>query len=89
MDLSRTVACTALVLIVLLSAGHAFSQDKPPAVDEAAMKRQEAQEARLHAAEERRLRQKRLDEEISRLCVIKAVMTDAEIDGCRIAYRMY
>jgi hypothetical protein len=26
MDLSRTVACTALLLIVLLSAGHALAQ---------------------------------------------------------------
>lgn len=88
MDLSKTVACTALVIMVLLTAGHALSQDQPPAMD-AALKRQEAQEARQRAAEERRLTRKLLDEEISRRCVIKGVMSDAEIDACRIAYRMY
>jgi hypothetical protein len=29
MDLSKTVACTALLLIVLLSAGHALAQSTP------------------------------------------------------------
>ena len=87
MDLARTVACTALVIMVVLTAGHAFSQDKPPAVDAAALK-QQAQEARERAAEEKRLARKQLDEEISRRCVIKPVMTDAEIDACRVAYRL-
>jgi len=96
MDLSKTVACTALVIMVLLTAGHALSQDKPPALDEAALrkqeevlKKQEAQAARERAAEEHRLQLARLNEEIARRCVIKPVMTDAEIDACRIAYRMY
>ena len=31
MDLSKAVAGTCLLIIVLLSAGHALSQDKPPA----------------------------------------------------------
>lgn len=89
MDLSKTVACAALVIMVLLTAGHAFSQDKPPAADEAALKKQEAQVERQRVAEERRLELARLNEEIARRCVIKPVMTDAEIDACRIAYRMY
>lgn len=99
MDLSKTVACTALVIMIVLTAGHALSQDKPPALDEAALKqqqaqdaaikKQEAQAARERAAEERRLQLARLNEEIARRCTIKPVMTDAEIDACRIAYRMY
>lgn len=87
MDLTKTVACTALVIMVVLTAGHALSQDKPPAADAAALK-QQAQEARERAAEEKRLARKQLDEEISRRCVIKPVMTDAEIDACRVAYRL-
>lgn len=106
MDLSKTVACTALVIMVLLTAGHAFSQDKPPAVDEAAAKKPEAQqaaakkpeaaakkqdarEARERAAEARRLEIVALNEQIARRCVIKPVMTDAQIEACRVAYRLY
>lgn len=90
MDLSKAVACTALVIIVVLTAGHALSQDKPTALAAADKKQevQDAQEARERAAEERRLARKQLDEEISRRCVIKPVMTDAEIDSCRAAYRL-
>jgi hypothetical protein len=94
MDLSKAVACTALVLMLLLSAGHALSEEKPaapeekPAISAEAAKKQQAQIARTRAAEEKRLAQKERDEEISRRCVIKPVMTDAEIDGCRIAYRL-
>ena len=29
MDLSKTVACTALILMILLTAGHAFAQSDP------------------------------------------------------------
>ncbi|TAK84841.1 MAG: hypothetical protein EPO20_13460 [Betaproteobacteria bacterium] len=90
MDLSKAVACTALVIIVVLTAGHALSQDKPTAlaVDEAA-KTQEAVEARERAAEEKREARRQIEEDIARRCVIKPVMTDAEIDGCRVAYRLY
>lgn len=87
MDLSKAVAGTCLLIIVLLSAGHALSQDKPAAVDAATLK-QQAQEERERAAEERRLARKQLDEEIARRCTIKPVMTDPEIDACRIAYRL-
>jgi len=60
MDLSRTVACTALLLVVVLSAGHARAQN--PAAKRSAVEKVEA-------------------------CVIKPVMTDAEIQTCRIAFR--
>lgn len=59
MDLSRTVACTALLLIVVLSTGHALAQ-KP--AKGPVQKKAEA-------------------------CVIKPVMTDAQIEACRIASR--
>lgn len=88
MDLSKTVACSCLVIIILLSAGHALSQDKPPA-PEAATQKEDPQLARERAAEERRLKYRQLDEEISRRCTIKPVMTDAEINACRVAYRLY
>lgn len=89
MDLSKAVAGTCLLIIVLLSAGHALSQDKPPAAVDAATLKQQAQEARERAAEERRLARKELDEEIARRCTIKPVMTDPEIDACRVAYRLH
>jgi hypothetical protein len=91
MDLSKAVACSALVIIVVLSAGHALSQDKPPAAADAAAKKEaalSAQAERERAAEQKRLARKQLDEEISRRCVIKPVMSDAEIDACRLAYRL-
>lgn len=57
MDLSKTVACTALVLVIVLSAGHALAQIQAPPRDE------------------------------TKTCVIKPVMSDAEIEVCRTAYR--
>jgi hypothetical protein len=64
MDLSKTVAYTTLVLVVVLAAGHAL-----------------AQETTLSERERQR------QEEFARDCTIKAVMTDAEIEKCRIAHR--
>lgn len=87
MDLSKAVAGTCLLIIVLLAAGHALSQDTSPVADAATLK-QLAQEERERAAEERRLARKERDEEISRRCTIKPVMTDPEIDACRVAYRL-
>jgi hypothetical protein len=59
MELSKTVACTALILMILLAAGHALGQKSSrKAVSKKAL-----------------------------ACVIKPVMTDAEIESCRIAYR--
>jgi hypothetical protein len=63
MDLSKTVACTALVLVVVLAAGHALAQGT--------------------LSERERERQ----EQFMRECTIKPVMSDAEIDKCRIAHR--
>jgi hypothetical protein len=63
MDLSKTVAFTALVLVVVLAAGHALAQET--------------------LSERERQRQ----EEFMRDCMIKPVMTDAEIEKCRIAHR--
>jgi hypothetical protein len=53
MELSKTVACTALLLVVVLSAGHALAQDRKPGSKKPSS------------------------------CVIKPVMTDAEISACR------
>jgi hypothetical protein len=63
MDLSKTVACTALVLVVVLAAGHALAQET--------------------LTERDRQRQ----DEFMKACTIKPVMTDAEIEKCRIAHR--
>lgn len=61
MDLSKTVACTALVFVVVLAAGHALAQDTE--------------------------RDKLRKEEFMKACTIKAVMSDDEIEKCRIAHR--
>jgi hypothetical protein len=58
MDLSKAVACTALVLMIVLSAGHALADQKP------------AKKSTKPSP-----------------CVIKPVMTDAEIAACRSARR--
>lgn len=65
MDLSKTIACTALVLVVLLAAGHALAR-------RAASEREEARK-----------------DQFMRACTIKPVMTDAEIEACRIAHRRW
>ena len=62
MDLSKTVACAALLIVVVLAAGHALAQP-------------------LTERERQRI------EEFTRLCTIKAVMSDAEIERCRTAHR--
>ncbi len=91
MDLSKAVACTALVIIVVVSAGHALSQDKPLAVAalDKTQEMEDLQITRERAAEQKRLARKQIDEEISKRCAIKPVMTDPEIDSCRAAYRLY
>jgi hypothetical protein len=61
MELSKTVACTALLFVVVLAAGHALAQDTE--------------------------RDKQRKEEFTKACTIKAVMTDEEIEKCRIAHR--
>ena len=63
MDLSKTVACTALILVVLLAAGHALALDTLSP------------------------REKERRDEFTRACTIKSVMTDAQIEKCRIAHR--
>ncbi|HVL34166.1 MAG TPA: hypothetical protein VM489_00705 [Burkholderiales bacterium] len=57
MSLSNTVAFTALLIIVLLTAGHALAKGAGRAPAPAGP------------------------------CIIKPVMTDAEIDACRVAPR--
>ena len=52
---------------------------KAKAEDEALLRKKEAEDA---AAERQRQREARIA-----LCVIKAVMTDEEIDLCKVAYR--
>jgi hypothetical protein len=59
MELSRTVACAALLLVVLLSAGHALGHG----LDRIGM------------------------QTAPTTCTIKPVMTDAEIEICKIQYR--
>jgi hypothetical protein len=60
MDLSKAVACTAVVLVVVLAAGHALGQSEP---------------------------EKRKQEEFMAACKIKPVMSDDEIEKCRVAHR--
>jgi hypothetical protein len=102
MDLSKTIAVTAVVLVCVLAAGHALAQATPEAEPETPerklspaaaaadlelSRRQEAADARRHAGEERALLERQANEDISRRCQIKPVMTDAEIDACKLAYR--
>lgn len=63
MDLSKTVACTAFVLVVVLAAGHALAQQG------------------LSERDRQRI------EEFAAACTIKPVMSDLEIEKCRIAHR--
>jgi hypothetical protein len=63
MDLSKAVACTALVLVVLLATGHALARGMLS----------EREKASIDA--------------FTKACTIKSVMSDAEIEKCRIAHR--
>ena len=78
MSLSYTVAALALLLGVLLIAGQARAAEAP-----SMQKRIEAREAarRIELAEHQRRK-----DEFERRCA-KRVLTDAELQACRAAYR--
>jgi hypothetical protein len=84
MELSKAVASLALVLAVTLAAGYANGDNKsmPPA-KETMQERLLAREAMRRAALQEHHRRK---EDFTRLCT-KPLMTAAELEACRAAYR--
>jgi hypothetical protein len=99
MELSRTVALTALffIVVLMLTSGRAFGQNDARAhgkhlaalaSEKAELKELEAKEAR-RAALQRQVRHAWLKKnEVSRRCIIRPVMTDKEIETCRVLYRL-
>jgi hypothetical protein len=90
---------TVVIAFFVALAPCAFAQDKPlplddrpvpkPLDDKAAQEKDKAEreEQRRAEAEKRALDYKLYKEELFRLCVIKPVMTDDEINACKKAYR--
>ena len=84
MDLSRTIATVAIVLAVVLAAGHASSQDaQMPVPNQTGQEKIAEREAQRREA--MKLQQER-KEDFARRCG-KSVQSTAEQDYCRAAYR--
>ena len=85
MELSRTIAWTALVLAVILTAGYAQGESGQAAAPKTttAQARLEAREAQRRAAVEEQQRKK---DAYARACG-KPVKSQALIDECRAAYK--
>jgi hypothetical protein len=71
----------ALLLAAVLVAGRAFAGAAPEVKTIASEDaRKLAEERRVRAAQAKK-------EELMRLCRVKPVMSDGEVDACRVAYR--
>jgi hypothetical protein len=96
MDLVRNIALAALLFLIfiVLTSNRSFGDTgehakalAAAASDEAAIKRIESEDAR-RLAEVRRVKLARAKkDELARRCRIKPVMSDGEIESCRVAYR--
>jgi hypothetical protein len=76
MDLSRTVAALALILVLALVVGYAIAAEKP-------QDRSAAREAARRVALAEHQKRK---EDFARRCT-KPLMSAAELEACRAAYR--
>lgn len=85
MQLSTTVASTAVVIGFLVSAGYANSQDA------AAGSTAQTWQARVEAREAQRrvavADHKKLKEDFARRCAKSQPMTPAQLEDCRAMYR--
>lgn len=85
--LKRQATFALFAACCALAAGGAFAQAAPAAPKEAApsaeeLKKQEQAQAKLEAEKQAKARQRALEAK----CQIKPVMSDADIENCRIAY---
>ena len=96
MRLAETVALTAVFLIAAaaLTSGRALSEPNERAKALAAEASNENAVKRLQSEDERKLEEARRvkaaqakRDELLRRCRVKPVMTDGEIEQCRVAYR--
>jgi hypothetical protein len=104
MSLNVVLAAVAVIWGVILTVGHANAADNEPmpftfiSNQQAAMKRAEARDA-LREKREVSVSQAELDSrniaharavqvEFERLCKFKPVMSDAEINGCKQAFKL-
>jgi hypothetical protein len=86
MELSRTVASMAIALGVILATGYAYGQESAPsgATKPTAQEKIAQREAqRREAMKEHQARK----EEFNRRCTKPAMLSDAELEYCRAAYR--
>ena len=84
MDLSRTVASLALLLSLLLVVGYSRAQPALGVIAvPTAQQKVEEREAKRRAA---MIEQQRRRDDYERLCR-RPLMSPAELEGCRLAYR--
>ena len=87
-----SIPVALMTLTFAVAAGQALSQTAEQkklaamAADDAAFRKAQLVQGRLPP--EPQLTQREKMERFDRLCQIKPVMTDAEIDGCKKAYRL-
>lgn len=85
MELSRTVASIAVVLGIILAAGHAFGDaaSQSSAAKQTMQQKVDEREAQRRAEVEEQRKRK---EEFARACN-KPRKTEAELEQCRAAYK--
>jgi hypothetical protein len=85
-ELSKTIAWTALVLAVILAAGYAQGEPEEPAAPDkrvTVQERLEAREAQRRAAVEEQRRRK---DAYERACT-KPIRSETQLNDCRAAYK--
>ena len=93
-EIAKAVAVAALFMaaILLLTSTRALGADNPRMARHKAILADEAEELRKMDAKESRLKTAprpapRTNGQFERVCVIKPVMADREIEACRVSYR--
>ena len=92
-EIAKAIVVAALFLaaILLLTSNRALGADNPRTARHKAILADEAEELRKIDARESRLKTAQRPaprrSNFERVCVIKPVMADREIEACRVAYR--
>jgi hypothetical protein len=96
MELAKLVTVTVLffIAVILLTSGRALSADDPRRARQRAVLADEAEELRKVDAQEARRSAASASpsrgvpkRNFERLCIIRPVMADREIEACRISYQ--
>jgi hypothetical protein len=93
LPLHLVLAAIALVWAAVLTAGTAFAstyeqKQRALAVHDEAVFKKANREGRVQSEAAKAAHARRVQPEFDRLCTFKGVMSDAEIYGCRLAFKL-